>query len=239
MEYKQQFTQQAQLQKSGILDPSRFSGQIRKVEARLGKLAKIRKVETNQESSSKRLGKLEVRPKKKRSSPNIGWDIRKVEPNQESSSGIIGKLGKFIRKIRKVHLEDQENSESSLGKLGKKSVRQESLLGKLGKLEVRPKKKKGPHLILVGKLGKFDHIRKVHQANQENFCQIRKIFTKLGKFHQIRKTSAKLGKFIRKIRKFHQKDKRKIWSSPNFGWEIRKAEPNQESSFEEWENQES
>ena len=30
----------------GILDPSRFSGQIRKVEARLGKLAKIRKVET-------------------------------------------------------------------------------------------------------------------------------------------------------------------------------------------------
>ena len=27
--------------------PSRFSGQIRKVEARLGKLAKIRKVETN------------------------------------------------------------------------------------------------------------------------------------------------------------------------------------------------
>jgi len=29
----------------GILDPSRFSGQIRKVEARLGKLAKIRKVE--------------------------------------------------------------------------------------------------------------------------------------------------------------------------------------------------
>ena len=31
----------------GILDPSRFSGQIKKVEARLGKLAKIRKVETN------------------------------------------------------------------------------------------------------------------------------------------------------------------------------------------------
>ena len=31
----------------GILDPSRFSGQIRKVEARLGKLAKIRKVETD------------------------------------------------------------------------------------------------------------------------------------------------------------------------------------------------
>ena len=31
----------------GILDPSRLSAQIRKVEARLGKLAKIRKVETN------------------------------------------------------------------------------------------------------------------------------------------------------------------------------------------------
>ena len=31
----------------GILDPGRFSAQIRKVEARLGKLAKIRKVETN------------------------------------------------------------------------------------------------------------------------------------------------------------------------------------------------
>ena len=31
----------------GILDPSRFSGQIRKIEARLGKLAKIRKVETD------------------------------------------------------------------------------------------------------------------------------------------------------------------------------------------------
>ena len=30
-----------------ILDPGRFSAQIRKVEARLGKLAKIRKVETN------------------------------------------------------------------------------------------------------------------------------------------------------------------------------------------------
>ena len=31
----------------GNLVPSRFSGQIRKVEARLGKLAKIRKVETD------------------------------------------------------------------------------------------------------------------------------------------------------------------------------------------------
>ena len=31
----------------GILDPELFSAQIRKVEARLGKLAKIRKVETD------------------------------------------------------------------------------------------------------------------------------------------------------------------------------------------------
>ena len=31
----------------GILDPGPFSAQIRKVEARLGKLAKIRKVETD------------------------------------------------------------------------------------------------------------------------------------------------------------------------------------------------
>ena len=31
----------------GILDPSRFSAQIRKIDARLGELAKIRKVETN------------------------------------------------------------------------------------------------------------------------------------------------------------------------------------------------
>ena len=35
----------ALLEKSGNLVPSRFSGQIRKVEARLGKLAKIRKFE--------------------------------------------------------------------------------------------------------------------------------------------------------------------------------------------------
>ena len=38
------------------------------------------KVETNYESSSKRLGKLGVRTKKE-TSPNFGWEIRKVEPN--------------------------------------------------------------------------------------------------------------------------------------------------------------
>merc|ERR1711954_33150 len=52
----------------GILDPGRFSAQIRKVEARLGNLAKIRKVETNLESSSKRFGKL----------GKFFWKIRKI-----------------------------------------------------------------------------------------------------------------------------------------------------------------
>ena len=80
----------------GNLVPSRFSGQIRKVEARLGNLAKIRKVVTNLENSSKRSGKLKVRPKKRkdeRSLPNFGWEIRKIEPNKESS---LGKSGKFV-----------------------------------------------------------------------------------------------------------------------------------------------
>ena len=73
-----------------------FSGQIKKVEARLGNLAKIRKVVTNLENSSKRSGKLKVRPKKRkdeRSLPNFGWEIRKIEPNKESS---LGKSGKFV-----------------------------------------------------------------------------------------------------------------------------------------------
>ena len=71
----------------GNLVPSPFSGQFRKVEARLGKLAN-RKVETNQESSSKRLGKLEVRPKKK--GPHLI---------------LVRKLGKFCQ-IRKFHFEN-------------------------------------------------------------------------------------------------------------------------------------
>ena len=50
-----------------------------------------------------------MRPKKKRSSPNFGWEIRKIGLNSESWEGILGKLGKsfgklgkFIRKIRKI-----------------------------------------------------------------------------------------------------------------------------------------
>ena len=35
---------------------------------------------------------------------------------------------------------------------------------KVGKLEVRPKIK-GPHLIFIGKLGKFSKIRKVHSED--------------------------------------------------------------------------
>ena len=51
-------------------------------------------------------------------------------------------------RLRKVHWEHQENSESSLGKLGKKLGRQE---------------RKGPHLILVGKLGKLSQIGKIRK----------------------------------------------------------------------------
>ena len=74
-----------------------------------------------------KLGKLEVRPNKKKS-PHLILvrklgkfsQIRKVhledQENWESSLGTLGTLGKFIRKIRKVHSEDQESQESSLGK---------------------------------------------------------------------------------------------------------------------------
>ena len=89
---------------------------------------------------------------------------------------------------------------------------------------------KGPHLILVGKLGKFKHIRKNHQANQENFQQIRKIFGKLGKFLanqenvcQIRKVLVKLGKFSKKIRKTGKFGK--------WGKLIRKNNPQYEESL--------
>ena len=55
------------------------------------------------------------RRRKKRSSPNFGWEIRKIGLNSESWEGILGKLG--------------------------------------------------PHFILVGKVGKFGEIRKVHWVN--------------------------------------------------------------------------
>ena len=55
----------------------------------------------------------------------------------------------------------------NVGKLGD-LVRKNSQI--LGKFEVRPKikkkkKKKGPHLILVGKLGKLSQIRKIYWVN--------------------------------------------------------------------------
>ena len=61
-----------------------------------------------------------------------------------------GSLGKFVGKIRK--------KVGSLGKLTRniRKVRGETL---------KKRNKRGPHLILVGKLGKFNHIRKVYQAN--------------------------------------------------------------------------
>ena len=62
---------------------------------------------------SKKLGRLGVRPKKKKKKkvlPYFGLKIRKVEQNSESSSGKLGK-------IRKV----EQNSESSSGKFGKLS----------------------------------------------------------------------------------------------------------------------
>ena len=77
---------------------------------------------------------------------------------------IFAKLGKFIRKIRE-NLKNQENWKISLGKTAGYQESSPPILGKFG---VRPKKKKGPHLILVGKLGKVSQIRKVHLENQEN-----------------------------------------------------------------------
>ena len=66
----------------GILDPELFLAQIRKVEARLGKLAKIRKVETDS------LGKL----------GNFFAKLGKLRKIWKK----IAKLGNFCR-IRKVH----------------------------------------------------------------------------------------------------------------------------------------
>ena len=71
-------------------------------------------------------------------------------------------LGKLVKELGR--------SEISLGKLGKKSDRQENSHPILGILEERPKKEKeqeeikGPHLIWVGKLGQFNHVRKVNQV---------------------------------------------------------------------------
>ena len=119
----------------------------------------------------------------------------------------------MIRKIRKS-LANQENWEISLGKT---TGYQESSPPIQGKLEVRSKKKKkekkGPHLILVRKLGKFSQIRKVQLEDQENQE------SSLGKL-------GSLGKFIRKIRKVHQEDQENQESSlGKFLLNIRKIPP--------------
>ena len=70
----------------GTWDPG-FQPKLGKL-SKLGKLAKIMKVLTNKENSSKKLGKLEVRPK-----------------NKVLTLIFVGKLGKFSQ-LRKVPLED-------------------------------------------------------------------------------------------------------------------------------------
>ena len=93
-------------------------------------------------------------------------------------------------------------------------------LSNMGLRDTSASKKKGPHLILVGILGKLSQIRKVHQAYQENQ---ESSLGKLGKFirkiRKIRKAHledqensftrlGKLGKFIRKISPQYQENPR-------------------------------
>ena len=126
----------------------------------------------------------------------------------------------MIRKIRKSSA-NQENWEVSLGKT---TGYQESSPPILGKLEVRPKKKekkKGPHLILVRKLGKFSQIRKVHLEDQENQE------SSLGR----------LGKVIRKIRKVHSEDQEssfgRLGKLGKFIWKISPQYQEYPPSYEE------
>ena len=78
--------------------------------------------------------------------------------------GTLGKFGKFIRKIRKEI--------GSLGKFVWKIGKKMRSLGKftphirkVGGETEKKEEKKGPHLILVGKLGKLSQIRKIHWVN--------------------------------------------------------------------------
>ena len=122
-------------------------------------MRKIRKDEPNSESS--RGWDLK---KKKRSSPILGWKIRKFQQNSESSSGKFGKnsessakFGKFIRKIRKVHLENSE-SWDKFGKLGR-------LIRKIRK--VHPENSES-WALEFGKLSL--KIRKVEPQNSESWA---------------------------------------------------------------------
>ena len=73
-------------------------------------------------------------------------------------------MGKFIRHIRKIRKlrEIFLRLGKFIRKIGKEILRLGKLSDNIRKVEGE---KKGPHLILVGKLGKFSHIRKVHLAD--------------------------------------------------------------------------
>ena len=128
---------------------------------------------------------------------------------QETQESSFGKLGKFIGKIRK-----------EIGSLGKFVWKNEVVRKVRPHIRKEKIKKKGPHLILVGKLGKLGPIRKIHWVNQEILSENQENYAKLGKNLQnqeknceIRKflpnqesSLGKLGKIwkIGKIGKFHQ-----------------------------------
>ena len=133
----------------------------------------------------------------------------------------VWKLGKFDQ-IRKVGMRYQETQESSFGKFGKFIGKMRKEIWSLGKFvwknevvrKVRPPyqeswrrdlKKKSPHLILVGKLGKLGPIRKIHWVNQEilseNYAKLGKNLQNQEKKLRNQEIFAELGKFIRKVRK--------------------------------------
>ena len=72
--------------------------------------------------------------------------IRKIR----KKFGKLGKLGDFKRKNNRI----LEKFTPNIRKVGGETKKKE--------------KKKGPHLILVGKLGKLSQIRKVHLEDKEN-----------------------------------------------------------------------
>ena len=69
----------------GTWDPG-FQPKLGKL-SKLGKLAKIMKVLTYKENSSKRLGKLEVRPKKKGPRLYLVWKLGKLDQVRKIGMG--------------------------------------------------------------------------------------------------------------------------------------------------------
>ena len=84
-----------------------------------------------------------------------------------------------IRKIRKVH---SKNLETSFRKLGNKALYSECWRCDLKKT------KKGPYF-LVGKFGKFSHIRKFDWENSKNS---EFLFVKLGRLGNFTSTSQRV-----------------------------------------------